>query len=190
MDKFLPNYIVGIGGSAGALNSYKSLLESIPINTGMSFVVISHIHPEANSQLAQILSRHTVMPVLRTSTEMPIRANHVYVIPGNADLQIESFTFKIVSPRSRRSVQIDLFFSSLAKAMGERAIGILLSGYHRDGSEGCRSIKANGGITFAQDNSAEVEDMSRNAQALGYVDYVLSPKEIAEEVSKIAAKFY
>lgn len=190
MDKFLPNYIVGIGGSAGALSSYKALLESMPFNTGMTFVIISHIHPEANSQLAQILSRYTTMPVLLTLTGMPIWANHVYVIPGNADLQIESFAFKIVSPRCKRNVQIDLFFSSLANAMGEHAIGIILSGYHRDGSEGCRSIKAKGGITFAQDKSAEVEDMSRSAQALGYVDYVLSPKAIADAVSKLGANFH
>ncbi len=189
MTKFLPNYIVGIGGSAGALNAYKALFESLPSNTVMAFVVISHIHPEANSQLAKILSRYTTMPALLASTGMPIQANHIYVIPGNADLQIERGNFKVVSPRSRRNVQIDLFFSSLAEAMGEHAIGIILSGYHSDGSEGCRSIKTKGGTTFAQDMSAEVEDMSRNAQALGYVDYVLSPKEIADALSNLGAYF-
>ena len=187
MTKLLPNHIVGIGGSAGALNAYKELLESLPSNTSMAFVVISHINPAANSQLAQILSRHTKMPACVASKAMPIWANHVYVIPANADLLIESYTFKVVSPRCRRNAQIDLFFSSLAEAMGARAIGIVLSGYHRDGSEGCRSIKAKGGTTFAQDMSAEVEDMSRNAQALGYVDYVLSPKEIAVALNKLSA---
>ena len=82
MDKFLPNYIVGIGGSAGALNSYKALLDAMPSNIEMAFVVISHIHPEANSQLTKILSRHTTMPVLLAATGMPIQVNHVYVIPG------------------------------------------------------------------------------------------------------------
>jgi two-component system CheB/CheR fusion protein len=184
-----PNYIVGIGGSAGALNAYKALLESLPSNTGMAFVVVSHIHPDANSQLAQILSRYTKMPALLASTAMPIRANHVYVIPANADLQIESYSFKVVSPRSRRNAQIDLFFSSLAEAVGARAIGIVLSGYDGDGSEGCKSIKAKGGTTFAQDQSADVEDMSRSAQALGYVDYVLSPEKIADALSKLGARF-
>ena len=73
--------------------------------------------------------------------------------PPNADLLIEGYTFKLVTPRSRKNVQVDLFLTSLADAMGERAIGIILSGYDGDGIEGCRSIKAKGGTTFAQDVS-------------------------------------
>ena len=148
-----PNFIVGIGGSAGGLNAYKALLDAVPSNTGMAFVIVSHILPTANSPLAQILSGHTRMAVKVASNAMPIRANHVYVTPPNADLLIEGYTFKLVTPRSRKNVQVDLFLTSLADAMGERAIGIILSGYDGDGIEGCRSIKAKGGTTFAQDVS-------------------------------------
>jgi chemotaxis response regulator CheB len=184
-----PNYIVGIVASAGALNAYRALLKSLPPNTGMAFVLVSHISPAVNSLLAQVLSRHTKMPVLLASTATPIRANHVYVLPANADLRIENYAFKAVSPRSTRDVQIDLFFSSLAEAMGARAIGIVLSGYDGDGSEGCKSIKENGGTTFAQDLSADVEDMSRSAQVSGYVDFVLPPEKIAKALSRIGARF-
>src|ERR1019366_9640240 len=93
-----PNFIVGIGGSAGALSAYKALLDALPSNTGMAFVIFPHIPPTANSQLAKILSNHTAMPVMMASTAMPVRANHVYVIPPNANLLIESFTFKVASP--------------------------------------------------------------------------------------------
>ena len=85
------------------------------------------------------------MPVRWPSKAMPIRPDHVYVIPPNADLFIEHYTFKIVSPRSKRNVQIDCFLTSLAVAMGEHAIGIILSGYDGDGAEGCKQIKAKGG---------------------------------------------
>ena len=88
-----PKLIVGIGGSAGALNAYKALLEAIPTDTDMAFVIISHMNPTANSQLALILSRHTKMPVTVASMAMPILANHVYVIPPNADLLIHDYTF-------------------------------------------------------------------------------------------------
>ena len=84
-----PHYIVGIGGSAGALNAYKALLDVLPSRTDMAFVFIPHIHPAANSQLVKILSRHTKMPVILASTSMPIRPNNVYVIPVDADLLIE-----------------------------------------------------------------------------------------------------
>ena len=117
-----PRFIVGIGGSAGGLNAYKALLDALPSDTGMAFVIIAHLYPTANSQLAEILSRHTTMPVTVASTGKPIRANHVYVIPPNADLLVESNAFKVVSPRTRRNAQVDLFFSSLAEAVGPRAI--------------------------------------------------------------------
>jgi two-component system CheB/CheR fusion protein len=181
-----PNFIVGIGGSAGGLSAYKSLLDGLPPNTGMAFVFVSHIFPTANSQLAKILSNHTKMPVMVASTAMVIRANHVYVIPPNADLLIESHAFKVISPRSRRNEQIDLFLISLAEAMKTRAIGIILSGYDGDGAVGCKHIKAKGGTTFAQDTSAEVDDMSLSAQATNCVDFVLSPGKISDELQRLA----
>ena len=180
-----PNFIVGIGGSAGALNASKALLDSLPSDTGMAFVLASQIHPTASSQLAQILSRHTKMPVTLASTAMPIRANHVYVIPPNADLLIDRYAFKVASPRTRMNGQIDLLLISLAEAMGERAIGIILSGYGAEGTEGCKHIKANGGKTFAQDMSAEVDGMPLSAQASGCVDFVLPPGRIPHELQRL-----
>ncbi len=183
-----PDFIVGIGGSAGGLNAYKTLFDALPSDTGMAFVVVSHIVPTAISHLAEILSRHTKMQVMVAATAMPIRANHVYVCPPNADLLIENGAFKIVSPRTGRNKQVDLFLTSLAEAMGgARAIGIILSGYYSDGTEGCRQIKAKGGTTFAQDKSAEVADMPLNAQASGCVDFVLPCDKISAELQRLIA---
>ena len=182
-----PNFIAGIGGSAGGLDAYKALLDALPSNTGMAFVIVPHILPAANSQLAQILSRHTEMPVAVASAAMPIRANHVYVSSPGSDLLVESNTFKVVSPRTRRNAQVDLFFISLAEAVRARAIGIILSGYDGDGAEGCRHIKAKGGTTFAQDGSAEVSGMPLSAQATGCVDFVLPPEKIPDELKKLVS---
>ena len=181
-----PNFIVGIGGSAGGLIAYKALLDALDSDTGMAFVFVSHLLPDASSQLASILSRHTKMSAIVAATAMPIWANHIYVIPPNADLYIEDDFFKVISPRIKRNEQIDVFFISLAEAMGKRAIGVILSGYDGDGTKGCKQIKAMGGITFAQDESAEVRQMSASAQAAGCVDFVLSPKKIAEELVRLA----
>ena len=181
-----PKLIVGIGGSAGALNPYKALLDAMPANTGMAFVIISHMNPTASSQLAKILSRHTKMTVLVASMAMPILANHVYVIPPDADLFIENYSFKVISPRSGRNKQIDVFFVSLAEAMGVRAIGIVLSGYDGDGTEGCKHIQANGGNTFAQDMSAEVNFMPLSARAAGCADFVMPLDEIPSKLKSLA----
>ena len=181
-----PKFIVGIGGSAGALNAYKNLLEALPPDTDLAFVIISHMSPSAYSQLALILSRHTKMPVIVASMKMPILRNHVYVIPNGVDLLIENYAFKILTPRSIGHKQIDVFFVSLSEAMGIRAIGIVLSGYNGDGTEGCKQIKAKGGITFAQDVSAEVPHMPLIAQASGCIDFVMSPQKIADKLKKLA----
>jgi len=189
MKKSIPTCIVGIGGSAGALNAYKALLDHLPADTGMALVIISHINPQAYSELAQILARHTKMPALVASTAMPISANHVYVIPANADLEVEKYEFRVTSPRRRRNVQIDLFFASIAEAFGDRAIGVIFSGYGGDGTPGCKHIKEKGGITFAQDESAEVDGMPVSAQASSYVDFVLSPDKISAALIEIGARF-
>ena len=182
-----PKFIVGIGGSAGALNAYKALLNTMPHDTGMAFVIISHMNPTAYSQLAKILQRHTKMSVTVASDAMPILANHVYVIPPDSDLTMENYHFRVISPRIRRNKQVDLFFISLSEAMGVRAIGIVLSGYDGDGTEGCKHIKANGGTTFAQDMSAEVEYMPLSAQAAGYADFVLPLNKIPDKLKSMAA---
>lgn len=181
-----PTFVVGIGGSAGGLKAYKAFLDALSPETGMAFIIVSHIVPTADSLLAEILSRHTKMPVTVASNAMRIRANHVYVSPPNVDVFIRGYNFKIVSPRTTRK-QIDLFLSSLAESMGALAVGVILSGYHDDGTEGCKRIKANGGTTFAQDLSAEVDGMPRSAQASGCVDFVLPPEKIPTALRRLVS---
>jgi chemotaxis response regulator CheB len=189
MENSPPNFVVGMGASAGGLNAFKAFFDALAPDTGMAFVVISHLHPAAHSQLAEILSRHTKMKVMLAASEVKVRASQVYVIPPNADLSIESGTLDIVSPRRRRNSQVNLFFTSLATAMGERAIGIVLLGYDVDGAEGCKRIKAAGGTTFAQDVSAEVSGMPLSAQATGCVDFVLSPDKIPAALDRLISRF-
>ena len=189
MDNFHPSFVVGIGASAGGLNAYKAFFDAQSSDTDMAFVVISHIHPAAHSQLAEILSRHTKMTVLLAASGMKVRANQVYVIPGNADLLMQDGILNVVTPRTRRNAQVDIFLTSLALAMGERAVGIVFSGYDGDGAEGCARIKAAGGTTFAQDDSAEVSGMPLRAQATGCVDFVLPPDKIPAALDKLIARF-
>ena len=189
MKRIKPKFIVGIGGSAGALNAYKTLLNAMPSDTGMTFVIISHMNPTSNSQLTEILMRHTKMDVRVASEGMPIHANCVYVIPPNADLMLKNYNFKVIFPRSGRNKSVDLFFTSLAQEMGERAVGIVLSGYDHDGTEGCKHIKAHGGKTFAQDMSAEVEYMPLSAQESGKVDFVIPLNKIPEKLKSLLVAF-
>lgn len=189
MNNSRPSFVVGIGGSAGGLKAYMALLKTLPSDTGMAFVFIAHMSPKVKNFLALALSSSTKMTVTQISEGMLIQANHVYLIPPNANLFIKNDTFGIVSPRTLnqgRHMQVDCFLTSLAEAMGKRAIGIILSGGDGDGTKGCIAIKAHGGKTFAQDLSADVDSMPLHAQASGSVDFVLPPDQISAELIRIS----
>ena len=105
---------------------------------------------------------------------------------GQASLLIDGIKFKVITPRTQRNKAVDYFFTSLAEAFKERAIGIILSGYDGDGTEGCKHIKNNGGTTFAQDKSAEVNHMPLSALASGYIDFVLPLDKMSIKLQKMA----
>jgi two-component system, chemotaxis family, CheB/CheR fusion protein len=180
--------VVGIGASAGGLEAAAELLKHLPTNTGMGFVLVQHLDPAHESALAQILGRATSMSVREVTPDLAVEPNHVYVIPPNKNLSIEQGILKL-PPRSQvRKAQraIDFFFEALAHDQHEYAVGVILSGTASDGTLGLEAIKAEDGITFAQDESAAYDSMPRNAIAAGCVDFVLSPEKIAHELARIA----
>jgi two-component system CheB/CheR fusion protein len=184
--------IVGVGASAGGLEAFTQLLGALPLDTGMGFVLVQHLDPDHESQLAQILSRATPLPVREIANDEAIRANHVYVIPRDMNLSVSGGVLKIRRRERTRTPHrpIDSFFESLAQDRREQAVGVVLSGTASDGTLGLEAIKAEGGITFAQDDSAKQDSMPRSAVAAGCVDLVLSPAEIAKELARIAKHPY
>jgi chemotaxis response regulator CheB len=185
METLRPNHIVGLGGSAGSLVSFKVFLESLSPNTGMAFIIVSHLLPTGISKLGTILSRHTKMPVSVASNGLPILANHIYVISPNTEIIVDDFILNVISPPTAICKQVDRLLISLAETLGANAIAVIFSGYCNDGTEGCKCIKANGGLTFAQDLSAEIPSMPLNAQASGCIDFVLPPDKIAAEIERL-----
>jgi two-component system, chemotaxis family, CheB/CheR fusion protein len=183
--------IVGIGASAGGLEAFTHVLKHLPVDTGLGFVLVQHLAPQHESALTQLLARATLIPVLEVTNNLRIEANHVYVIPPNRNLGIAKGVLKL-KPRSenRGAHPIDAFFESLAQDQRERAIGVILSGTATDGTLGLEAIKAEGGITFAQDDSAKYDSMPRSAVAAGCVDFVLKPENIAKELARIAKHPY
>jgi two-component system CheB/CheR fusion protein len=180
--------VAGIGASAGGLEAYTQLLQSLPADTGMGFVLVQHLDPTRESALTEILAKATAMPVCEVTDELPVQPNHVYIIPPNASLGIERGVLKLHARPEVRGAHrtIDGFFESLAQDQHEQAIGVVLSGAASDGTHGLEAIKAEGGITLAQDDSAAYDSMPRSAIASGCVDFVLSPRDIAAELARIA----
>ncbi len=187
-----PFPIVGVGASAGGLEAFSQMLGALPVDTGMAFVLVQHLAPKHASLLAEILSRTTAMPVTEVQAEPRVKPNRVYVIPPDRNMIISRGVLKLL-PREEargRYRPIDFFFRSLAEDQGHRAIGVILSGTATDGTLGLEAIKAEGGITFAQDNTAQQSSMPQSAVASGCVDFVLPPDEIAREIGRIARHPY
>jgi two-component system CheB/CheR fusion protein len=184
--------IVGVGASAGGLEAFTQLLKRLPVDTGFGFVLVQHLDPQHESALTQLLARATTMPVREVTNNLRVEANRVYIIPPNTRLGIAHGVLKL-QPRSNDRVaarSIDFFFEALARDQRERAIGVILSGSATDGTLGLEAIKAEGGLTFAQDDSARYDSMPRSAVAAGCVDFVLSPENIAKEMARIARHPY
>ncbi len=154
----------------------------------MALVFLQHLDPSHHSALEEILSRTTKIPVTQVTEGIEVQRNHIYIIPPNSDMVIKDGTLRL-SARSLTQGQhrpIDSFFISLAEDCGDRAIGVILSGTASDGTSGCMAIKAVGGITLAQDEAtAKYSSMPRSAVESGAIDFVLPPKAIAEELSRI-----
>lgn len=184
--------VVGVGASAGGLEAFKQLLRSLPNDTGMAFVLVQHLHPDYVSALPEILARECHMPVRAIQDGMVVAPNNVYVIPPNWDLALMNGKLHLQPRKGReKGMTIDPFFRSLAADQGGRAIGIILSGTASDGVLGLKAIKAEGGITFAQDEAtAEYDDMPRSAIVAGVVDFVLSPQAIGEELARLSRHPY
>lgn len=183
--------VVGVGASAGGLEALKLFISALPNDLGMSFVLIQHLDPKHESLSSEILARFSEMPVVEVSDGMQAQPNHIYVIPSNFCMGLFKGFLKLLprpAPRGKLRV-IDFFFRSLAEDKKELAIGIVLSGTGDDGTTGLLTIKAEGGITFAQDpKTAKFEDMPKNAIEAGGADMILSPQDIARELTTISRK--
>lgn len=184
--------VVGVGASAGGLEAFRSLLKHLPSDTGMGFVLVQHLDPIHKSALTSLLSKATSISVQEVTNNTRVKPNNIYVIPPNTSLTIAEGVLQLL-PRKKTDGQhrpIDHFYQSLAEDQGGRAISVILSGTASDGTLGCEAVKAEGGITFAQDDSAKYDSMPRSAIAAGCIDFVLSPEEIAKELARIARHPY
>src|SRR2546423_9699806 len=87
--------IVGVGASAGGLEAFTHLLQNLPTNTGMGFVLVQHLDPDHDSALTQLLSRATSLPVREVTNNLRVQPNHVYIIPPNTCMSIASGVLKL-----------------------------------------------------------------------------------------------
>jgi len=181
--------LVGVGASAGGFDAVKALLSEMPPNPGLSLVIVMHLSPEHDSNLAELLQPCTRMPVTQVKGSAPIEPDHVYVIPPSANLDSVDTDLRVseLESAAQRRSPIDHFFRTMAETHGPRAIAVVLSGTGSDGTLGARRVKERGGLVIAQDPAeAEFDGMPQSAVASGAVDLTLSVREMASQILRLA----
>ncbi|HJQ96996.1 MAG TPA: chemotaxis protein CheB [Candidatus Polarisedimenticolaceae bacterium] len=193
MQSSSPLVVVGLGASAGGITALERFFDAMPSDSGGAFVIVVHLDPTHASSIAEILGRHTAMPVAEAVNGRPLERDHVYVIAPNSILKIEGNTLIVFPPPEPRGFRmpIDHFFASLGEDRRQRAVGILLSGTGSDGTSGLRAIKSSGGLTMAQDPAtADQAGMVRSAIEMGVVDHVLAIEQMPQHIIQYARHAY
>jgi two-component system, chemotaxis family, CheB/CheR fusion protein len=180
MDASRP-YVVGIGASAGGIEALKEFFRAVAPDSGAAYVVILHLSPDHDSQLAQVLQHAALIPVTQVTEQVRLEADHVYVVPPNKILRVDgdSIVVEEMAGKEERRAPVDMFFRSLADSRGARAACVVLSGTGPNGSAGLKRVKEYGGLVVVQDpETARYADMPRNSIATGLVDLVLPVTQI------------
>ncbi len=180
--------VVCVGGSAGGLDAYIRLLKNLPADMGVAIVIVNHLRT-VDTMLHEILPTYTEMPVELISDRLDIESDHVFIIPPQRDLHVldGEFHLKPISkPRGWPDV-ITVFLRSLTRHWAGKLIAVIVSGYDGDGAAALKGIKEVGGVTIAQKiDTAEQPDMPESAIESGYIDFILSPEDIAKAIVRIA----
>jgi two-component system CheB/CheR fusion protein len=174
--------VVGIGASAGGIKALKEFFDNIDENCDMAFVVITHLAPEKDSTLDELLAHHTSMKVQQVTGKTEIKPGHIYVIPPNKQLSTEGNVLQLAEKKTHQAV-IDVFMRSMAEECEKLSIGIILSGTGSDGTLGLKAVKEFGGVTMVQDpEEAKYDGMPQSAINTDLVDFILPVKELAKKV--------
>jgi two-component system CheB/CheR fusion protein len=178
-------FIAGLCGSAGGFEAFEEFFKNLPPDTGLGYVIISHLDPGKKDILAELIQRFTRMPVVQVENDMAVQPDHVYVIPPNKDMVISGGTLKLQEPSMYKGVRmpIDVFLRSLAADQREMAISIIFSGMGSDGALGVKAIKEKNGTVMVQDPSeAKFDSMPQSAINTGMVDYIAPSYDMPEKL--------
>jgi two-component system, chemotaxis family, protein-glutamate methylesterase/glutaminase len=187
-----PFYIAGVGASAGGINAVSELISQLNPPINLAILIVLHL---SKTTLGDIfitrLQKYTSLPCKIAEDKEIIKPGHIYLAPPDAHLLVKDDRLLIGHgpAENRFRPSIDVLFRSMAANYGEKAIGIILSGFLNDGTSGMLAIKESGGHCIVQDpNEAEYPDMPLSVLETFDADHCVSLKQMGKiilEVSKI-----
>ena len=181
--------LIVIGTSWGGLQAIEILLSGLPNDFPLAIAIAQHRQRNAGDLLCNLLQRHSVLPVLEVEDKVAIAPGYVYLAPADYHLLVEpgNFALSIEAPVMYSRPSIDLLFESAADAYTDRAIGVILTGANKDGSQGLATLKRRGGLAIVQEPSeAESSSMPTAAIAATQVDYILPLTKISSCLINLA----
>lgn len=183
--------VIGIGASAGGLEAIELLFANIPINTGLAFIIITHLNRTHTTLMPEIIKKYTTMSVFLIKEGIKIQPNAIYFLPPNANAILKNNTLHLVELEKGDHLPINFFFQSLAEDKKENAIAVILSGTGTDGTIGITEIKNQNGTVIVQDPlTAKYDGMPQSAINTGLVDYTLPVEKIANQLLKEAGHIH
>ncbi|MBD3345217.1 MAG: PAS domain S-box protein [Chitinivibrionales bacterium] len=180
--------IVAIGASAGGLEAFTELVADLPERLHAAVIFVQHLPPERKSLLPDLLrNKRPDLHFSEPEEDTSLEPGHIYLGPPGKALTLDKCMLRI-NPETKRHPPhiIDNLLISLARAVGDRAVGVILSGAGSDGARGASEIRALGGSMIVQDPAtAQFPSMPRAVIAAGAADMVINPAAIARTIDNI-----
>lgn len=182
--------VVLIGASTGGPKALQEVLTRIPTNIGIPILVVQHMPEGFTKVFAERLDKVCNLKVVEAEDDMKIKKNTIYIAKGGAHMMIgndKAIHFSKEPAIWGVRPAVDKLFNSAIDVYGANILSVILTGMGRDGAEGTKNIKLNGGVTISEDKSTcTIYGMPKAAYETGKVDFVLPLDKISEQIVKIA----
>ena len=184
------NKAVVIGASIGGLEALRSIVGELPARTSAALFVVLHVGAH-KSDLPRLLSHRSQLQAVHPRAGELVQPGRIYVAPPDHHMIVQSGRIVLTrGPRENRArPAIDPLFRSVARAYGESAIGVILTGALDDGTAGLFEIKARGGTTVVQDpDDAFCADMPRSALTHVEIDHVAPASSLGALIADLLTR--
>ncbi|MCZ6642727.1 MAG: CheB methylesterase domain-containing protein, partial [Gammaproteobacteria bacterium] len=180
--------LIAIGGSTGGTEAIKLVLSRLPESTP-GVLITQHIPPKFSKPFAVRLNACCALNVTEAEDGAPVGTGVAYVAPGDKHLEVVARSGRLFCRLSDAPAEhyqkpaVDVLFRSVVKAVGEKAVGVVLTGMGRDGGDGLKAMHEAGATTIAQDEASSVVwGMPGHAVELEAADEIVSLNSVAERI--------
>ena len=187
--------VLAIAASTGGPRALAEVIPALPPDLGAAVLVAQHMPAGFTGSLAERLDRRSALPVREAVDGERLLENRVYIARGGLHLTVSLGADGVArldvrdgAPRHGVRPSADILFSSIATSFGASAVGVVLTGMGRDGSDGLRAMRSTGAFAMVQDEATStVFGMPKTALSVAGADAVTPLHEMAQAISTAVA---